>query len=553
LRHVLLLLFVAVLAAVPGFAAERTLLIQQSPVATPGRALSQAGEFQTLQQQAMSKGRVKVIVGLKVPFAPEGSLAAGERVGQRRDIASAATTLRTRFSDAAQRRSGFRTFSTLPFMALEVSPAELGRLAADPLVISISENRKLRPSLAQSGPLVRAPEAWASGYSGLGQAIAIIDSGVDASHPFLAGKVISEACYSLGQFCPGGATSSVAPGSGAPCPIAEHCAHGTHVAGIAAGRSAETSGIARDASLIAIQVFSPDADDPGEILAWYSDVLSALNRVFELRNSYQIAAVNLSLGSGRFQRSCDTYGPAITAAIANLKSVGIATIAASGNDGWTESINFPACISNAVSVGSVSDEDWGPCFAQGKPTGPDKVACYSNVSAYMSLLAPGSRINSALPGGGYENWHGTSMAAPHVAGAWAVMRQKYPDVPVAELLAALQSSGKLVTDDRGPARQRKIVTRRIDIAAALGKIGRLTFTKAGTGFGAVSITTPRGTTTCNADCSIPVTVGSVVKLTARAASGSRFTSWAGNGCSRTRPCSFTMTGTVSVSATFTAR
>lgn len=76
---------------------------------------------------------------------------------------------------------------------------------------------------------------------------------------------------------------------------------------------------------------------------------------------------------------------------------------------------------------------------------------------------------------------------------------------------------------------------------------------AGTGLGTVNITTPRGTTVCNADCSLPVAVGSVVKFTARAAKGSRFSGRARSGCGRGRPCTIAMSGTVAVTATFTAQ
>lgn len=541
MRHVLILILVACFALTPALAAERILPLAESAVG-----------LVALQQQANSRGHVRVIVGLKVPFAPEGLLGSTARVAQRSDIAAAARTLRGRFAEAATRRPGaLRSYSALPFMAIEVTPAELARLAADPLVASITENRKLRANLAQSGQLVRAPEAWAAGYTGLGQTIAILDTGVDKFHPFLAGKVVSEACYSLDRFCPFGATSSTAPNSGLPCPISGECAHGTHVAGIAAGKGAEASGIARDATLIAIQVFSPDLEYPGYAVAWSSDLLAGLNRVLELRGSFQIAAVNLSLGGGRYTRNCDRADRPLATAMASLKAAGIATVVSSGNEGYTDALTYPACISHAVSVGSVSDSDWGPCDEFGTPTAPDKVACYSNSAPMLSLLAPGSKITSSVPGGGYDAWDGTSMAAPHVAGAWAVIRQKFPDSPVGEVLSALQASGKPVTDDR--VRSKKpLVKSRIDVKAALENIARLSIAVTGTGAGTVTVTTPRGTTSCSSSCSLPITLGTVVKLSAKAAKRVRFTGWTG-GCSGARACSIKMNGTLSVTATFTAR
>lgn len=539
MRRFILLILLACFAVAPALAAERALPEAES-----------TASLKELQQRANADGHVKVIVGLKVPFAPEGQLASSARASQRRDIAAAARNLRARFTDAAKRRpSAVRTYSTLPFMALEVTPAELAKLAADPLVASITENRRLRLNLAQSSQLVRAPEAWAAGYTGQGQTIAILDTGVDKSHPFLAGKVVSEACYSLDGYCPSGATSSTAPDSGLPCPEAEACAHGTHVAGIAAGKGTDASGIAKDATLIAIQVFSPDPDMSGEVTAWYSDMVAGLNRVLELRSSFQIAAVNVSIGGEAYTRSCDRANRPLATAIANLRSAGIATVVSSGNEGWTNALAMPSCISSAVSVGAVSDSDWGRCYG---PTAADKVVCYSNTSSMLSLLAPGAMITSSVPGGGYESWDGTSMAAPHVAGAWAVMRQKYPDAPVGEVLAALQASGKPVADYRVKGR-RPLVKSRIDVAAALDRITRLNVTVSGTGTGTVTITTPRGTTSCSGSCSVPVALGTVVRLSAKVAKRMRFTGWSGGGCSGARACRITMSGAQSVTATFTAR
>ena len=548
MRHVLFLLLVAFAAVSPVAAAERILLSPLAAGATLSATPGAAAELRNLNQTATARGRVKVIVGLRVPFAPEASLAGSERIAQRRDIAIAAGTLRNRFIGAFKSSpTSARSYSTLPFVAMEVSPSELAALAADPQVVSISENIKLRANLAQSGALIRAPQAWSAGYTGAGQTVAIIDTGVDKTHPFLAGKVVSEACYST-AYCPGG-TSSTAVGSGRPCPLTEPCAHGTHVAGIAAGRGSAASGIAKDATIIAIQVFSPDEDDPGEAITWFSDVLAGLNRVFELRGSFNIASVNLSLGGYRATRTCDRVYPAMTAAIANLRSAGIATIVASGNAGWTDSTNFPACISQVVSVGAVSDSNWGTCF-DGLPTGVDKVACYSNTASFLSLLAPGSLITSSVPGGGYESWHGTSMATPHVTGAWALMRQKFPDAPVSEILAAFQASGKMVADDRTVQSRRPIIKPRIDVATALDSVARVSITMAGSG--TVSIATPRGNTNCRSTCSLALASGTVVKLSAKPARGSRFVGWSGGSCAKTR-CTITLSSSQNLTVTFAPR
>jgi len=132
-----------------------------------------------------------------------------------------------------------------------------------------------------------------------------------------------------------------------PCTGATGCDHGTHVAGIAAGKSASFSGVAKDANLIAMQVFSRTGTSIG---AYSSDVVKALERVYVLRGTYNIAAVNMSLGGGLFAANCDGTESLRKAAIDNLRSVGIATVIASGNDGSTISMGALACISSAISV-----------------------------------------------------------------------------------------------------------------------------------------------------------------------------------------------------------
>ncbi len=545
LRRLALLVILAVLAGLSpaAIASERILLLPDGLQ----RAAKPEG-LSSLRSTAQKSGKVKVIVGLRVPFAPEGRLGRTDVRRQRSEIAAAATTVKGRFSAAIRRAPGaFRTFESVPFIAMEVTPDELDRLASDPDVLSIVENGLLKLSLAESSPLTEADKAWTAGYTGLGQTIAIIDTGVEKTHPFLAGKVVSEACYSYGRLCPGNTTASTAAGSGVPCSLSG-CDHGTHVAGIAAGLGSSSSGVARNASLIAIQVFSPVG---GGLSAYTSDIISALDRVFALRNDFKIAAVNLSLGGGVYSSTCDGLVPAMTAAVNNLASAGIATVAASGNNYSTTGMSFPACISTVVSVGAVSDASWGSC--NGQSTAADKVACYSNSVSFLSLLAPGSLIRSSVPVNSYMDMNGTSMAAPHVAGAWAVLRQKNPNASNAEILAALQNTGKPITDYRNG-----LVKKRINVKAAVDSILSpedklvLAYGRLGVGTGTVSFA-PAGTlASCSESCSNSFDRGTLVTMTAVAAEDSLFEGWSG-ACSGTAPCSVTMSQAISVSASFAAK
>ncbi len=345
-------------------------------------------------------------------------------------------------------------FENVPALVLAVDQIGLATLAADPAVAAISADRPLFLSLDQSTPLIGATSAWAAGYTGSGQAVAVLDSGVDGQHPLLSGKVVAEACYSssfdtITSLCPGGATESTASGSAQPCDASLNgCAHGTHVAGIVAGKQLrvadryDLAGVAPQAQIIAIQVFSRYlhcGNETGDdcIIAYSSDLIKALERVYALRSDYTIAAVNMSLGGSQgYPTSCDNEIPALTTTISNLRNAGIATVIASGNSGYANAIAFPACISSAISVGATTTSYAGIA---------DEVASFSNSSSLLSLLAPGYAIYSAIPGPGYGYMAGTSMATPHVAGAWAVLKQAQPGASVAEVLTALQSTGKPIT------------------------------------------------------------------------------------------------------------
>ena len=293
---------------------------------------------------------------------------------------------------------------------------------------------------------------WSNGYTGSGQVVAVLDTGVDSSHAFLAGKVVEEACYSGNASCPNGTTTQTGAGSGAPCTYAASgCSHGTHVAGIAAGQGSSFSGVAKGADVMAVQVFSRftgancgGGEDPCT-LSYTSDLIKAMERVYALRSTHNFASVNMSLGGGRFFSNCDS--DASKPMIDNLRSAGIATVIASGNDGYVDSMSSPACVSSAVSVGST--------------TKADAVSGFSNSASFLSLLAPGSGINSSVPGGGFASFSGTSMATPHVAGAWALLKQEDPSASVATVLSALQSTGTPVLDSGNG-----LTKPRINIAAA---------------------------------------------------------------------------------------
>ncbi|HSF40651.1 MAG TPA: S8 family serine peptidase, partial [Thermoanaerobaculia bacterium] len=434
--------------------------------------------WQSLRQKAQSQGALRVLVRVAAAFAPEGQLDNAQAVsGQRRAIDTAQDTVLGQLGGANAQVNA--RFETIPFLALTVDAAALDRLAALPGVLGVAEDVLEKPSLASSNVAIGTNVALIQGLTGSGKVIAVLDTGVDKTHPFFTGgKVVSEACYSstvppyTESLCPGGVSESTASGSGVSCSVGvEGCNHGTHVAGIAAGNDGAGPGfgVARGAGIIAIQVFSRDSWY--YLGSWVSDQIKALERVYELADDYDIAAVNMSLGGYTYssQQYCDIDNAARKAAIDNLRSIDIPTVASAGNDYYSSGLSAPACISSAVSVGATTDTD--------------AVASFSNIATFLHLLAPGVDITSSVPGGGTASFNGTSMAAPHVAGAWAVLKQANPGATVSDILAILRNTAVSVSG-RGVSDMRRI---NLGKAVTAGPLNSETFTVHNDGTAVLSV------------------------------------------------------------------
>ncbi len=433
--------------------------------------------------KAQQDGNVRVLVELALPmaFGAEGDqLSSMAIAAQRAAIADQQARLLANLSSNAI--TPYAQFRTIPFLAVEVDAAALAQLQTRPEVRSLREDTLSAPTLASSTVVIGAPKVWANGYEGDGQMIAILDTGIDSSHPFFAGRIVQEACFSnvggRGQgisLCPNGQPQQTGVGAADAKSVAclangvELCDHGSHVAGIAAGNGEAFDGVARGAQIIAIQVFTRFADiticAPASacVRTYTSDQIRAMEYLLTLYETLDlpIAAVNMSLGGNKYddQADCDETEAAYKAAIDNLRSRKIATIISSGNDSFVDGISAPACISSAVAVGASTDDD--------------VVATFSNQDGMVDLMAPGVDIDSAIVGGGFESYNGTSMAAPHVTGAWALLKSIQPQATVDELLALLQRSGHAIQDTRPGG---ITVTPRIqlDVATAMPEVATIT-------------------------------------------------------------------------------
>jgi subtilisin len=407
--------------------------------------------------KAQKEGSVRVIVGLRTDFTPEGRLSSAQVDDQRAAIQSAGAGLRADLAGTGYET--LREYETVPYVALELTPEALRAVQNSPQATTLQEDVSVPVNLAQSGPIVQAPTMWANNLTGGGRTIAVLDTGVDRFHPFLGGRVVEEACYSGGSDCPNGQKTQTGTGSGAPCTYAGRCEHGTHVAGIAAGQDpgfAGFSGVARGANIMSVQVFhkatgtdctDANAKEDPCTLAYVSDTIAAMQRVYQLRNTHNFAAVNMSLGSGRYTTNCDSDSR--KAIIDNLRAAGIATVVSAGNEGFADAVDAPACISSAIAVANTTKQD--------------TIAASSNMDRTVDLLAPGTGITSSIPGGAFDSKSGTSMAAPHVAGAFALLEEKDPSKSVGDILSDLQAKGTRITDTRPGA---TAIKSRINIADA---------------------------------------------------------------------------------------
>lgn len=367
-------------------------------------------------------------------LAESGRKAAGTRPALRRAIKE---QMLTAVVDKDLERLKF--YDQLPMLAVRVrNVAALERLAARREVLEIYEDIPLYPILSQSLPLIGQPTASAAAQQGSGTAIAVLDTGVDYTN------VQFGSCTAPGM--PAGCKVAVALDTAPDDGARDAHGHGSMVAGIALST-------APAAKIIALDVF--DGSSASSV-----DVVEAINWVIANRTNYNITAINMSLGGSTKYTSACTAGNPFRVAIQAARADGIVSFVASGNDGYSDGLSMPACTSGAVAVGAVYDANvgslnWSVC--SDSTTAADKVACFSNSASMLNLLAPGALISVLGSSGG-----GTSFAAPHAAGAYAVLRGARPAEDFEISLARLGNYGVAITDSRNG-----LSFKRINLAAAL--------------------------------------------------------------------------------------
>lgn len=334
------------------------------------------------------------------------------------------------------REAGFvpgRALSHFPVVAGEIDTSRLARLAAIRWVAAVAPDIPLVPARVEGGALVSAPRFRVeTGLDGRGVGVAVVDTGIDASHPELAGRVVFARDYT---------------GSGT---VGNTDGHGTAVAGIVAG----SGGIAPGASLWSVKVL------PGTS----STVLAGLNDLWANRSaSGGLHILNLSFEAPSVvsNGSCDDLDPASAKLMNAFDGAGIVVVAASGNQARHDGVSYPACLSKVVAVGAVYDAELGGprtypnADCTDETASPDTSPCYSNSGDLLDLLAPSDCARTPGRGNAYEAcFNGTSAAAPYAAGVAALLRSGRPTASAADIRNALASTGRPIATPAGVTRNR---------------------------------------------------------------------------------------------------
>lgn len=277
------------------------------------------------------------------------------------------------------------TYHLVPAIAANLPGQAVAALLDNPRVAAVEPDVRVFAIDAESDNTwgvtrIGAVPVHTNGIRGAGVKVAVIDTGIDYTHPDLAVNYAGGYDFVNNDADP-----------------FDDNKHGTHVAGTIGARDNDVGvvGVAPEVSLYGLKVLGPDGSGS------FSSVIAALQ--WAVDNGLQIT--NNSYGSSQ------DPGITVQAAFDNAAAAGILHVAAAGNSGncfgTGDSVSYPARYDSVIAVAATDQTDSSPCFSS---TGPS-----------VELAAPGVAINSTVPGGSYEALTGTSMASPHVAGTAALV------------------------------------------------------------------------------------------------------------------------------------
>ena len=321
------------------------------------------------------------------------------------------------------------------------SAKQAAALRRDPSVASVTKDRPI--TLAETDPfgieridafVVGGGDAYSAGYRGAGARIAVIDTGIDLTHPDLKASIDQASGWNC-----------VNPGQ----PPNDGYGHGTHVAGIAAAplNGVGVVGVAPEATLVPIKTFDDSGNSSEALVLCGIDRVIALNTDADPSNDIDVA--NMSWGETRSWGSC--ADDALHGAICAADAAGVVLVGGAGNDSGDAGQFVPAAFPEVISVSAMADFDGKPGGLGGCQFLPsllwtqcdDALAFFSNRGPSVDVTAPGVNVYSTWAGGGYKSESGTSMATPHVSGVAALMRAVNPTLTTAQARTILEETGEL--------------------------------------------------------------------------------------------------------------
>lgn len=315
-------------------------------------------------------------------------------------------------------------------------------------VVYLEHDRLNKLYTVQGRQLTGSDAVAASGYTGNNIGVAVIDSEFDLLHPELGGSTSLPNSVVKAGYNYSNNSSQIHSRN------FNDCYHGTGTASI-------VRRYATDADIYALVVF-PNA--------YNSTIANAINWCVTNRNGVNggapIKIISMSLGGGQYSSTCNSG--VVHSASGSALSNGILVFAASGNDGWTNSMGSPACSSNVIAIGSVWDatnanySPFPPAYCNDSNRLVDERTCYSNISSQLDLYAPSEEVMCARCGGGTFPLGGTSSATPAAAGMTAQLLDKDGSLAgnKSAVLNLYNSTGASVIGDSS--------RKRINLSAAVG-------------------------------------------------------------------------------------
>jgi minor extracellular serine protease Vpr len=372
--------------------------------------------------------------------------------GYLRELEAAQRSLERRIERTIPRSAVRRRYSVvLNALAVVLPTRGLERLRGLKGVARVYPTAAYGAALAQSPAAIKAPILWGADLatSGRGVKIAILDDGIDQRHPFFnpaglqppSGFPKGNTSYTSGKVIVARAFPARSTRwRNARLPFdSVFSQHGTHVAGIAAGDHGTratggrgtVSGVAPQAYIGNYKVLTVPTAEYG-LNGNSPEIAAAIEAA--VRDGMDV--INLSLGQPEVEPSRDIVARALDGAA----DAGVVPVVAAGNDFYEYgrgSVSSPATSAKAITVGAVEVARSAPTIADFSSSGPTPLSWRLK----PDVTAPGVNILSSVPPTGFTPFSGTSMAAPHAAGAAALLRQRHPTWTVAQVKSALVQTG----------------------------------------------------------------------------------------------------------------